>query len=214
MRNRFVGCALDQAAQIKLAVAEALAAHQGFGGISTETWAIVLATFAGPVIAILVSMWLTSRNERRGQLRNRRFSIFRTLLATRGQAITQDHVAALNLVEIDYYGVAKVIGAWRTYMDHLGSAPPGRAMTDSEHMMFEDRRTDLLAKLLHLVADELGFRMSDLDLKRGGYAPSGWLERDRMDTDMKLAATALFLGKTPLHVAPMTPTPAPSVAEP
>ena len=199
MRNRFVGCALDQAAQIKLAVAEALAAHQGFGGISTETWAIVLATFAGPVIAILVSMWLTSRNERRGQLRNRRFNIFRTLLATRGQAITQDHVAALNLVEVDYYGVVKVIGAWRIYMDHLSSGPRGRRMTEAESTFFEDKRTDLLAKLLHLVAVELGFRMSDLDLKRGGYAPSGWLDRDQLDTSMKEAAVALFSGVKPLY---------------
>ena len=87
------------------------AAHQGPFGISWETWAVVLATFAGPIIAIVVSLLLTARTERRSQLRNRRFWVFRTLLATRGQAITQEHVSALNLIEIDYHGIATVMTA-------------------------------------------------------------------------------------------------------
>jgi len=193
---------LDQAAQIKLAVAEAMAAHMGPLGIGWETWAIVLATFAGPVAAIIVSMWLTARAQRRDQLNGRRFWVFRTLLATRGQAITPEHVAALNLIEIDYHGVEPVMREWRTYMAHLHSGPTDRPMTAAENTAFNDRRTDLLAKLLHQVSRFMKLEMGEIDLKRGGYAPSGWAYRDEQDTRMKQAATRLFEGEAPLRVLP------------
>jgi hypothetical protein len=143
-------------------------------GISTETWAIVLATFSGPVVAILITRWRDWVRERRG----RRLTVFRTLLATRRQAITPEHVTALNLIEIDFYGIGPIEGAWREYNRHLNSAPRDRPMTATENQMFEEKRNDLLAKLLFAIAKFLGFTMSEIDLRNGGYAPDGWRYRD------------------------------------
>jgi hypothetical protein len=104
--------------------------------------------------------------------------VFRTLLATRRQAITLEHVAALNVIEIDFYGVASIEHAWKNYHAHLNSAPQDRLMTPPEQKIFEDRRNDLLAKLLFSIAEFLGFKMSEIDIKNGGYAPGGWSFRD------------------------------------
>lgn len=187
---------MDQAAQIKQAVAEAMAAHSVFLGLSAETLAIVFATFAGPVFAILVSMALTSMAERK----RRRVHVFRTLLATRRTAITQDHVTGINLIEVEFFKVPSVMAAWRKYMDHLSSGPTDRQMTVQEHIDSEDKRTDLLARLLEKIGKKVGFKMSEIDLKRGGYAPGGWQSRDYAEYQMRSAVTSVFEGRTAIRV--------------
>lgn len=196
------GAHLDQATQIKLAVAEAMAAHMGPLGIGWETWAIVLATFAGPVAAILVSALMTTKQEGRGRLRESRMWLFRTLLRTRGIAINVDHVAALNLVEIEFYKIEPVLAAWRNYMNHLNSVPGDHDMSPPEQAVFDDTRTDLLAKLLFQISGHLGFTMSEIDLKKGGYAPSGWAARDQQEHALKYTAIRLFSGQEALRVRP------------
>lgn len=63
-------------------------------------------------------------------------------------------------------------------LNTLNSGPSGRLMTPEENTIFENRRTDLLAKLLYAIAGFLGYSMSEIDLKNGGYAPIGWKSQD------------------------------------
>lgn len=91
--------------------------------------------------------------------------------------------------------------AWRTYMDHLNS-PGGRVLEQAENLTFNDKRTDLLAKLLRQISLQLGFEMSEIDLKRGGYAPSGWAFRDEQEARLKFEAIKMFAGESPLRVLP------------
>jgi hypothetical protein len=172
-------------------------------GISTETWAIVGATFFGPVAAVLITRWRDWVREKRG----RRLFIFRTLLATRRQAITQEHVTALNLVEADFYGVETVETAWRQYHQHLNSAPRGRPMTIEENKEFEEKRNDLLAKLVFAIASSLGFTMSEIDIRNGGYAPDGWRYRDDRLGLIQEFAKDMASGRRALPVYVWQPTP-------
>lgn len=153
---------------------DAAVQHVLWLGIGTETWAIVAATALGPIFAILITRWRDWVRERRA----RRMHIFRTLLSTRRQAINPEHVIALNLVEVDFYGVTSIEMAWRSYNQHLNSAPRGRKMTPEEDEAFGNTRNDLLAKLLFAIAHSLGFKMSELDLRNGGYSPEGWKTRE------------------------------------
>lgn len=72
--------------------------------MNIDTWAVVLATFLGPIFAILVSRFL----EKRASLENRRLWTFRTLMATRRIGLSAEHVGALNTVEVDFYGCRNV----------------------------------------------------------------------------------------------------------
>ncbi len=76
--------------------------------MSNDTWAIVFATFMAPHFAVWISLWREGRNERQ----NRRFYIFRTLLATRKIAMSREQVDALNLVETEFHGDANVQAAY------------------------------------------------------------------------------------------------------
>jgi hypothetical protein len=48
------------------------------------------------------------------------------LMATRRSNISEDHVAAINLVEVEFHGVKAVIEPWSAYLTHLNTpSPPG-----------------------------------------------------------------------------------------
>jgi hypothetical protein len=136
--------------------------------MSGETWAIVFATFLGPIGAVLVSLWREKGREKH----NRRFYIFRTLMATRGVPAIREHVDALNLVEVDFHGVKSVQDAHRTYLAHLRMVPGPK---------WGEARLDLLAKLLRALSEEMDMPMGEIDIRNGGYAPDAWLTREKID---------------------------------
>jgi hypothetical protein len=136
--------------------------------ISPETWAIVAATGLGPIVAVAITLWRTEVTSKY----NRRVHVFRTLMATRRVGISPDHVNALNLVEVDYYGCDKVEAAWSEYKDHLNNS--GKPEDDA----WRETKEKLLAKLLFEIAAVLGFNIPAIDIFKGGYAPLGWAHRE------------------------------------
>jgi hypothetical protein len=63
--------------------------------------AVVIATFCGPLFAVLVTRHIDNVR----QVRERRLNIFRTLMATRRMLISPEKAVALNMVEIEFYGI-------------------------------------------------------------------------------------------------------------
>jgi hypothetical protein len=135
--------------------------------ISADTWAIVLATAAGPIGAVALSLW----REARSAARTRRLHVFRTLMSTRRLGISQEHVNALNLVEVDFYKCRKVQEEWRAYKDHMFAGGP-------EDEAWQEKKERLLANLLYQMARRLRFNIPALEIFKGGYAPKGWLHLD------------------------------------
>jgi hypothetical protein len=172
--------------------------------MSGETWAIVAATALGPVFAVIVSFWRDGRKERR----DRRLHVFRTLMATRQIPISNDHVTAINLVEVEFYKCRSVETAWKYYKDHLKSGP--------EDAAWRDKKEDLLARLLTEIASVLGFKIAAIDIFKGGYAPQGWANRDALTLSVQEFIRDLSLGKKvlPVWVASNPPPPNPSNAPP
>jgi hypothetical protein len=136
--------------------------------MSSEAWAIVAATALGPVFAVAVSLWREAFREKR----NRQLQVFRSLMATRRQPISSEHVNAINLVEVDFYKCTKVEAAWNIYKNHLNDN------TKPEDQDWREKKEQLLAKLLYEIATVLDFNIPAIDLFKGGYAPRGWEHRD------------------------------------
>jgi len=80
-------------------------------------WAILAATFLGPIAAILVTRYVDRLRERSA----RRLAIFRTLMATRRSFLSLDHISALNQIELDFQKDKAVMDVYATYMKHLGT---------------------------------------------------------------------------------------------
>src|SRR5262249_9819948 len=98
-------------------------------------------------------------------------------MATRRMAISQEHVSAINLIEVEFHGVEPVIDAWSTYLTHLNSGTTPGA-TAEQQRTWEDRRAELLAMLLVKIAAHLGISKGEIEILHGGYAPQGWWQRD------------------------------------
>jgi hypothetical protein len=145
-----------------------------------DTSAIVLATFAGPVAAVGVSLW----REHRRDIRQLRFNVFRMLMATRRLSISLGQVEAINTVEVAFHGVPQVEKAHHDYITHLNNRIPDSATDDVVHQ-WENRRQDLLAVLISKIAKSLKIAKGEIDIRSGGYAPEGWAVRDTRDGQLR-----------------------------
>ncbi|MGZ8308564.1 MAG: DUF6680 family protein [Rhodoplanes sp.] len=64
--------------------------------MSIEWW-VVLATLAGPIVAVQTQKWI----ERATENRLRKYAIFNALMANRATRLADDYVKALNLIDIE-----------------------------------------------------------------------------------------------------------------
>jgi uncharacterized protein DUF6680 len=170
--------------------------------MSAETWAIVAATFLGPVFAVLVSL----QREQMREARNRRFMIFRALMATRGNPTIREHVDALNLVEVDFYGFKKVQDAYRPYLAHLNDVTPDPR--------WNDKRLDLLAKLLRELSEAMKMPVSEIDIRNGGYSPKAWDNTTRNEIDQWTLRLTKGKEALPINIVGVPQQPPPSEPPP
>jgi hypothetical protein len=162
--------------------------------MSNDTWAIVLATFMGPIFAVWISLWREGRNERQ----NRRFYIFRTLMATRKIAMSREQVDALNLVETEFHGASNVQAAYAAYLAHL--------YTDTNASNWDEGRQDHLARVLHHMSVELRMPLSEASLRKGGYSPRGWTIVNEIE--QYLHDVAMNKTSIPMRIVDAPPLPA------
>ncbi len=134
----------------------------------------ILAVFLGPIFAVQIQKLLEYRKEHR----NKKLSIFHTLMSTRGIKLSAEHVSALNMIDIEFYGKTrfgkrkqsnsekKVTIAWKIYKDHLN--------TESQYIDNWDKQaTDLLISLLSSMGQDLGYEFDNVQIKKDWYRPIG-----------------------------------------
>jgi hypothetical protein len=147
--------------------------------MTVADWILVSATVAGPVLAVQAQKWIEGWRDDRA----RRVSLFKTLMATRGAALSPAHVQSLNSIDLEFHGerYRRVRSSWRTYLDHLNSGPEKEANESADafearQKTWDDRRSDLLVDLLSAMGEHLGYSFDRVDLKRGAYTPQGHSE--------------------------------------
>ena len=126
------------------------------------------AIILGPILAVQIEKYL----ERHRENKNRRLSIFKTLMATRGSVLSWDHVEALNRIDLEFSGnrkFVKVIQAWKAYFDNLSQ----KAYTPEESIVWANKNQDLLTDLLYEMGHSLGFNFDKVLIKRNVYSPVG-----------------------------------------
>jgi hypothetical protein len=137
--------------------------------METSYWyaiATLVAIVVGPIAAVIVTRVLDGKSERR----RRKTEVFRSLMQTRGIRLDPVHVAALNILEIEFYNEPKVRHAYVQYISHLSAPMP----SVSEQDRFFQQRSDLFMNLLHEMGDALKFKFDKRDLERLSYVPQGW----------------------------------------
>jgi hypothetical protein len=134
------------------------------------------------------------------RVKERRLNVFRSLMATRRASLSPDKVIALNMVEIEFYGIPSVQDAHREVMTHInvpGPQPPGWA----------ERHRSLMTRLLSEMARELGYELPQLDVFEGGYYPQGLADMETEQQAVRRALIEVLSGRRPLGVSPAPPVP-------
>jgi hypothetical protein len=151
--------------------------HEIQVGIGAVT---VLAVIAGPILALYIQDKLNVRREQRG----RKLWVFKTLMATRNTRVAPDHVTAVNMIDIEFYGDKGVTRAWNVYRDHLNNGPQDPKDPKIEEISKEwNKEGDRLFNImLDKIAKAVGYDFEELLLVKGGYYPQAHsdLETDQM----------------------------------
>lgn len=160
--------------------------------------AVVVATFAGPIAAVLVTRYIDKIRD----LKHRRFDIFRMLMRTRRALLSPEQVTALNMVEIEFHDVATVIEAFRTLHHHLN---------DYGAPNWFETRQKLQTRLLTTMARSLGYNFEQLDVLEGGYTPQGWVSAEQEQQQVRKLLIEVLSGQRalPVSTAPILPVPYP-----
>jgi hypothetical protein len=161
--------------------------------------AIVIATVAGPILAVQAQKYL----ERHRDQKRAKDSIFRVLMATRASRLATEHVQALNGIELAFYGGGskekKVREAWKAYHDHLNdrSYQPDR---------IAEWIVDLFTDLLHEMAVCLGYDFDKTHIKNSWYSPEAHGTIEEQWNEIRGALADILLGKRYLPVAGFAPS--------
>ena len=154
---------------------------------------LTVAVILGPLLAVVVTRYMESCRIQREQ----RMYVFRTLMRTRrGTAKwSVDHVAALNLIEVEFRNDKAVQDAWK---EHFKILSPGGHNLQIDHLALEKS----LANLLQVISRNLGYNIEGLEIFGGGYTPQSW---DTSESDAELQfirkyVIALSQGKEALPV--------------
>jgi hypothetical protein len=144
-------------------------------------WWVVLATLAGPVIAVQTQKWI----ERATETKRRKRYIFDTMMANRATRLADEHVKALNMIDIAFLpkGLSakknrEVLAAWRSLFGELTRGMPEENTDPAQVRAWNERCDGFYVVLLSKISAALGYSFTDEELRRGVYYPRGHFERE------------------------------------
>jgi hypothetical protein len=159
----------------------------------------ILAIIVGPILAVIVTRYIDNSRDKL----QRKLDVFRSLMRTRKLALEPEHVGALNLVELEFFGDKLVIEKYRKYIDFRHSPiPPNNGEDQDRHFKIGE---NFLYDLLNEMGASLNYRFDKDDLKRFSYAPKGWEDEQWVIRKNARLLSELLEGRIALPVTAMPP---------
>jgi len=188
-------------------------------GMSPKDWITIAAIIIGPILAVQAQKILESIRYKK----QKRLNLYHTLMSTRATRISNEHVSALNMIDIEFYGrkflgikfqtpsEKSVTNAWKNYNDQLNSQ-----YLPEQLPVWAERNEQLFTTLLYKISKALGYDFDEVQLKRDCYRPiaHGNLEDDQYK--LRKALLEVLAGIRPIPVSQFTPkqeSPAPEAQQ-
>ena len=171
--------------------------------MTTSDCMMIIAVILGPVIAVQLQKFI----ERWREVNGRKLAIFKALMATRATPVSLDHVQALNMIDLEFYGTKSndkaVTEAWKNYLDHLNNGPKDfdSPSFNTRIDAWSSKNSDYLADLLYAMAQDLGYKFDKVQLKRGAYYPQGHVDIEQEQTMLRRGIAEIVLGKKALPIS-------------
>lgn len=137
---------------------------------------MTIAVILGPILAVQAQKIIEALKEKK----NRRMSLFQTLMSTRAERLNRDHVKALNMIDIEFYGrmlpfirtryqsshEQAVTHAWKIYNSHLNQKDDYESID-----LWAKKSDELFTNLLYAIAQCLDYDYDKVQLQRDCYRP-------------------------------------------
>lgn len=164
---------------------------------------IIVATLLGPILAVQAQKAVERARDRH----NRKSWVFHNLMATRASRISADHVQALNMIDLVFYGrrvlgshrrskaETAVLDAWHEYLDHLNTK-----YEKENFSLWVTKGDELFVNLLFTLAVDVGYRFDRVQLKKGAYSPIAHGELEFEQQQVRKLTIDLLSGAQPLRM--------------
>jgi hypothetical protein len=168
---------------------------------------LIAATVLGPILAVQAQKWV----ERWRDYRGRKLWVFQTLMATRGSRLVSDHVRALNMIDLLFYGRRRfgrhwpsateqeVLDKWKEYLDEL-YVPWDETSGQSANEARLANRDKLFVDLLVALGADVGYKFDRVQLKKGSYFPTAHGTEYQEQQELRRLAIKLLNGEYPLRM--------------
>jgi hypothetical protein len=162
---------------------------------------LIVATVAGPVLAVQTQKFIERATERSRAQRG----IFNTLMATRAARVSAAHVEALNAIDLHFrkngwrspsIKEREVSRRWRIYADHLNTDLDGSS--DAQVTAWNVNRDEYFHDLLEAMAKALGYNFDRIELKRGIYSPKAHGDAEVRQRQMEHGILDILAGRASL----------------
>lgn len=147
-------------------------------GLKLYEWLTLAGVFAGPLSAVLITLWI----ERRRRQNDARMQVLRMIMTTRRLPSDPAYLMAINMVELEFNDRKDVMQARREYLDLVSQD------------VSEDRRADHQLKtnakqatMIFGMMKAVGLKASESDIHTNAYVSKGFLDRDNLYLDSLLA---------------------------
>lgn len=162
--------------------------------------ATVVATVLGPILAVQAQKAIERSRERN----RRKIWVFHQLMATRRARLSPEHVQALNMIDLAFYGRRQlgihrpvkseiaVTDAWHEYLDHLS--------TKTDDATWSTRGDELFTNILSAMAVDVGYTFDRVQLKKGAYSPLAHGELEQQQEVMRRLMIDLLGGDRSLKM--------------
>jgi hypothetical protein len=157
----------------------------------TETTALWLtgivsavAIIAAPMIALAVQRRLDQEKE----ARVRKQQIFQALWTNRRRPFWIARVDALNLIDVEFFGISTVQDAWQDLRAHYFQQEfPGL-----NQQQIDREREEKFATLLYQISEVLGYKFSRTDIRDNIYRPQLHTTADEIEFETRSRVLALL----------------------
>jgi hypothetical protein len=143
-------------------------------GATTVEIVSVIALFAGPVIAVVISVllshWIWNKANSRGEVRNEKLYILRVLMASRHSIITDVMTQAHNMIDLAFRDTPPVLSAWHKYYDMLHDESLNNL---GGYEKCEKQRMAMLHEMVKALGCDKGLSQWDVDRV---YRPKGLVD--------------------------------------
>lgn len=119
-----------------------------------------IAIVVSPIIALILSILIQDRKEKRREAYARKMNIFSTLIANRHRPIVEDNVRALNMIDVVFCDESSVLNLWHEYFDMLCNEGYNKG-TGLEQR--NKKYLDLLYQMAKVLGYEKALRHLDVD---------------------------------------------------